>query len=117
MSEESNKVDRKPRSFHGRIAIDVSLRETAGKYAACGWVVVQMNLDGDEEPWYGVACNMPIELEVQRTIKRADICALYMALCRLNGPAGIYSDNRGVVQALNRGQANCIAATHKDADL
>ena len=23
--------------------------------AACGWAVVNMDLDGGEEPWYGVA--------------------------------------------------------------
>ena len=33
------------------------------------------------------------------------------------GPAEIYSDSRGVVQALNEGEAECISANHKDADL
>ena len=29
----------------------------------------------------------------------------------------MFSDNRGVVQALNMGEDNCISATHRDADL
>ena len=40
-----------------------------------------------------------------------------MALSELVRPAEIYSDNRGVVQALNKGEVECIIANHKDADL
>ena len=42
-----------------------SLRGSSGKYAACG-----------EETWYGGATNMPIDVDVQRTIERAEIWAL-----------------------------------------
>ena len=48
---------------------------------ACGWAVVQVNLDGGEEPRCGVGGIMPFELETQRTIKKGEIRALYMALC------------------------------------
>ena len=60
---------------------------------------------------------MPVALEVQRTIKRAEIGALYMALTELCGPAEILSDNTRFVQALNKGEVNCISASCKDADL
>ena len=53
-----------------------SLRGSSGKYAACGWAVANMDLDGGEEPWYGGAGNMPIDVDVQRTIERAEIWAL-----------------------------------------
>ena len=54
---------------------------------------------------------------MRRTITRADIWALFMALSKLTGLAEIYSDNSGVVQALNEGEVDCISANHKDADL
>ena len=49
---------------------------------------------------------MLFELETQRTIKKGEIRALYMALCKLSGRTAMYSDNRGVVQALNKGDAD-----------
>ena len=58
-----------------------------------------------------------VGLAVQGTMERAKICSLLMALSKLIGSAEIYSDNRGVVQALNRGQVECIHANHDDADL
>ena len=33
------------------------------------------------------------------------------------GPSKIFSDNRGVVQALHKGEVDCISAGHEDADL
>ena len=48
-----------------------SIREVVNQCAACGWAVVQMNLDGGMTPWYGIGGTMPISLEVQRTIMRA----------------------------------------------
>ena len=55
-------------------------------------------------------------VEVQRTIERADICALFMALCKHSGPHEFVTHNRGVVQALNE-EEDCIGANHKHADL
>ena len=48
-----------------------------------------MHHDGGLELWHGVGGNMPVELEVQRTNKRADICGLFMALSKLTGLAEI----------------------------
>ena len=77
------------------------------KYAACGWAVVQMDLDGRLTPPCGVGGVMPVVSEVQRTIKRAEIWALYMALCMLGGPR-IFPENEG--------EDDCIIAGRTDAD-
>ena len=66
-----------------------SLRGTAGIYVACAWAVVQIDLDGGDETWYEVGGATPTELEVQSTIKRAEIWGLYMASCNLVGPTHI----------------------------
>ena len=58
-----------------------------------------------------------ISLEVQRTIKRAEISAIYMALCRMCVPSETFSDILRVVQALHKGEVDCISAGHNDADL
>ena len=41
---------------------------------------VQMDHDGGVIRWYGVGGNVPLELEVQRTLKRANISVFFMAL-------------------------------------
>ena len=41
----------------------------------------QLDLDGGMTPWFGVGGIMPISLEVQSTIKRAEHWAYTMALC------------------------------------
>ena len=48
---------------------DGSFREIAGKYAACGWRWCRWITMGGLKPWCGVGGNMPVSLEVQRTIK------------------------------------------------
>ena len=61
---------------------------------------------------------MPISSEVPRTIKRADNLGFKnLALCKLCGPSEIFSDNRGVVQAVHEEEVKCIGCGHRDADL
>ena len=48
---------------------------------------------------------------------RGEIWALFTALTKLIGPVENHSDCRVVVQALNKGEVECICANHKDADL
>ena len=59
---------------------------------------------------------MPVELELQRTTERAEIWTLLEVIIRLPGPAGIYTNNRGAVQDLNKGEAECTSANYNDAD-
>ena len=60
---------------------------------------------------------MSILLEVQRTIKRVDNWAFYMAFCKLSEHSDIFSDNTGVAHTLKKREVDCISAGHKDADL
>ena len=60
---------------------------------------------------------MPVSVQVQRTIRRADIWALYMVLMKPCWPAEMFSDHTRVVQAFNRCEVNCTTASHKDAEL
>ena len=39
------------------------------------------------------------------------------ALCQLIGSAAVYSDNRGVVHSLKKGEVECVSVSHKDAYL
>ena len=55
------------------IAIDGSRKGVSVRDADCGWPVVQLDYDGEDEPWYVVFVTMLAELDVQRTIKRADV--------------------------------------------
>ena len=67
-----------------------------------------MDLDRGSEPRNG---------KVQRSSKRPEVRAVYVALCMLVGPTEIYLDNRCVVQAKRKSEVNCSSAGHKDADL
>ena len=60
---------------------------------------------------------MSVSLQVHRTIKRAEIMALYMVFMKLCWPAEMFSDHRRVVRAFNKGEVNCFTASHKDAEL
>ena len=44
--------------FQGHVAIDGSLLGTAGKWWACGWVVVQLDYDEEMEPLHGMYGSM-----------------------------------------------------------
>ena len=66
--------------FKGHVVTDGSLLGAAGKWRACGWAVVQLDYDEELGPLYGMYGSMNAELEVQRTIKRAELTAF---LCLL----------------------------------
>ena len=64
--------------------------------------MVQLDYDENEEPRHAEHGNVPIQLEVQRATKWAEMWALYVALDTLEAPAVIFSDNSGVVPAAKR---------------
>ena len=72
--------------FKGHVATDGSLLGTAGKWGACGWSVVQMDYDEEMELLLGMCGSVEAELEVQRTIKRAELTAFPCFLKRVVGP-------------------------------
>ena len=49
-----------------------------GKWGACGWAVVQLE---EMEPLHGMYGSAETELEVQLTIKRAELTA-FLCLCK-----------------------------------
>ena len=54
---------------------DGSLLGETGKWGACGWAVVQLDYDEEMGPLHGMFGSMEAELEVQRSIKRAELTA------------------------------------------
>ena len=102
-----------PEATVEKVAIGMSLREIANRYGACGWAVVHMAPCGEMTLRYGVGGIIVVLLKVQRTTKRADKWVLYIAVCKLSGPSEIFTDNRGVVQALNKGEVDCIMPTSR----
>ena len=63
--------------FKGHVATDGTLQGSAGKWRACGWSVVQLDHDEELGPLHGMHGSMKAELEVQRTIKRAELTAFF----------------------------------------
>ena len=107
-SEDSQQWNSNFRICKGRIASDGSCRWNVNEYAACGFAVVQMYLDGDMTPWCGVGGFMSISLEAQRTIKRVDIWAFFVALCELCGPLHFLFYKRS--SASFEGEVDCTSA-------
>ena len=93
--------------YRRKIAVDGSSRDVAGKKAACGWAVVQLDIDGSDIPWYGMYGTILVCVDMQRTIDKAVMWAFYMALVRSSGLACIYIDNFGVLGAQVRRQCVC----------
>ena len=57
------------------------------------------------------------EVEVQRTIKRAELTAFLCLLRKVCGPIKIHVDNKGIIGRLRRGEKECMKPRAGDADL
>ena len=75
--EKHKSWDMPAEEFKGHVATDSSLLGTTGKCGACGWSVVQLDCDEELGSLYGMYHSMEAELEVQRTIKRAELTAFF----------------------------------------
>ena len=76
-------------------------------------------LDHDEEmgsmhEMYGT---LQAELEVQRTIKKAELTVFLRFLRKAIGLTMVHADNKGIVGGLSTGATRCIGPRAKDADL
>ena len=89
-SEKHKNWGMPPEGFKGHVAADGSLLDTAGKWRACGWPVVQLDYDEETGPLHGMYGSMEAEFEVQRTIKRAELMAF------------LYLLKKGIGQSLGR---------------
>ena len=68
--------------------------QTAGKWGACGWSVVQLDYDEELGPLHGMYGSLEAEVEVQRTIKRAELTAFFCLLTKVIGPIKVHVDNK-----------------------
>ena len=79
--------------------------------------MVQLGHDEEKEPTHGMYGTLHAELEVQRTIKRAELPAFLCLLRKAVGPTMVHVDNKGIFDALCRGFMKCTGSKAKDADL
>ena len=107
-SEKHNSWNMPTEGFKGHVATDGSLLGTAGKWGACGLSVVQLDYDEELGPLLGMYGSMEAELEVQRTIKRAELTAFLCLLKKVIGPMKVHVHNKGIIDGLRRGERNCI---------
>ena len=62
-------------------------------------------------------CLNGAELEVQRTIKRAELTAFLCLLKRVVGPIKVHVGNKGIIDGSRKGENKCIKPRAGDADL
>ena len=86
------------------MATDGSLLGKTGEWEACGRAVVQQDYDEEMEPLYGMYGSMEAELEIQRTIKRAELMAFVCFFKRVMGPIKVHVGNKGVIDGLRKGE-------------
>ena len=91
--------------FEGHVATDGSLLGSAGKWGACGCSVVQLDYDEELEPLHGMYCSMEAELEVQQTMKRAELAAF---LCLLKKVQSACRQQRNYQRAVERRKENAL---------
>ena len=65
----------------------------------------------------GCTGTLDAQLEVQRTIKTAELTAVWCLIREAVGPTMVHVDNKGIVDGLWRGVMRCIGPTAKNADL
>ena len=97
ISDTSRDWDRKLEGTREHITIDVSFKGVSGRDAACGWAVVRLDYDTEEEaPWYSFFDTK----EVHRTINRSERCAF----ADMNCPSASHTDSIGIIDGLWRGR-------------
>ena len=77
-----------------------SFAKKTKEWGAYGWSVVQVDYDEELGPLHGMYGSMEAELEVQRTIKRAELTAFFCLLKKVIGPIKVYVDNKGIFGGL-----------------
>jgi hypothetical protein len=60
---------------------------------------------------------LPIDLPVQRKIKRAELWAFHQALCCILPPAVVHTDHMGIIQGLTKGRKWCTDGRRAHADI
>ena len=68
--------------------------------------MVQLDYDEEMERLYGTCGSMEAELEIQRTIKRAELTAFVCLLKRVIGPIMANVDNKGKLTCFGEEKGN-----------
>ena len=93
------------------------MREYQANRARVDWSVVHLDHDEEMGPMHGMYGTLDAELEVQRTIKRAELTVFFCLLGKAIGRTMVHVDNNGIIDELWRGETRCIGPRAKDADL
>ena len=96
--------------FRDHVTTDCSLLRVPYRWGACGWSDEVM---GRMRGMYGT---LIAELEVQRTIKRAELRAFSCLFRKVIAPARVHVDNKGIIDGLWKREMKCIGPEENDAD-
>ena len=99
---EAQELENTVEGFKGHVATDGS---------------TELDYDEEMEPLHGMYGSMEAELEVQRTIKKAELTAFFCLRKRVIGPIKVHVDNTGIIDGLWRGESEYIKRQAGDADL
>ena len=95
--------------FKGHVATDGSLLGNAGKWAACGWAVVHLDYEEEMVP---PAWDVWLNGGRIRGSAHHQEAGVDMPSCASSGkyvdPSKIHVDSKGTVDALRRGDKECI---------
>ena len=80
--------------FKSHVAADGSLLGTAGEWRACGRSVVQLDYDEELESLHGMYGSMAADVEVQHTIKRAELTTFVCLLKKVTGLIKVHVGNK-----------------------
>ena len=67
-----------------------------------------MDHDEEMEPMHGMPGTLDAELEVQRTIKRAELTAFVCLFRKAIGPTVVHVDSKRIIDGLRKGDMSCI---------
>ena len=101
------------RVFSGDVFGDGS-KKGSHEWSQCGWAAIQSSEQGDLFACWGP---LPVDLPVQRRIKRAELWALLKVLRNCLPPLTFYTDHFGIVQGLQKGKQWCCHASRPHADI
>ena len=98
--------------FRDHVATDGPQLGVSGQWSACDWLVVQLDHDVKMGPVHEMHGTLEADLEVVRTIKRAELTAFFCLFRRIVGPPRLMWTTKESSMGLN-----CIGPKAKDADL
>ena len=78
---------------------------------------MQLDRVGEIEPKHVYVGPIQAGIEVQRTIKTAEMSAFWLALRGLGASATIHTDNLGILNGVHRGEKKCIGPKAQEADI